>query len=136
MSGRQVALNDPADFNFYGVDADGIDAGIHAIGREGPGGIFEVKVDEAGVRAQLRIEPVSSHDDPPLKGFSPKVFEPTKVFQLPLKAKAGEFLVTRNPKNEHATLWFCVVQGGHAGDKSPNAIWREVLLGPEIRGQG
>jgi hypothetical protein len=118
------------------VDADGLDAGIHAIGREGPGGIFEVKLDEAPVRAQLRIVPVSSHDDPPAKAFSPKVFEPTKVVQLPLKAKAGEFLVTRNPKNDHATLWFCVVQGGHPGDKSKNAIWREVLLGPDIKGQG
>jgi hypothetical protein len=55
-------------------------------------------------------------------------------FKLPRTGKAGDLLVTlKKTDPPFATLWFCEISGG-VGQNQPNAVWREVLLGPEIPG--
>jgi hypothetical protein len=141
-----INLSIGSGLNYYGVDAEGKDAGIHAVGTEGPGGIFAVKLSEMHPRAQLRIEPIGMRvpDAIPLADipFSPTALVPSKVHELPHKGKAGEILVTLEvnaedpqPAVQHATLWFCTESGGNMGDPSNLAVWREVLLGPPIKGE-
>jgi hypothetical protein len=127
---------------YYGVDAEGIDAGIHALGKAGPAGIFEVGPSEGGPRVQLQIEPQKMHGARDKVAFSPVVMQPAQVGKLPRVGKAGQILVTINvgqenepPPDQDATLWFCSQSGGNVGDQIQNAIWREVLLGPPIKGQ-
>jgi hypothetical protein len=123
----------------YGVDAEGLHAGIHAVSSGGPAGIFEITLDEKVPRAQLHIKSIDTRvgrkDEEP---FVPNVYT-GNVDWLPSKGKAGEILVLRpvapdtpNP----VTSWLCVVPGGNFGDPIGSiAMWSQVLLGRQIKGE-
>lgn len=113
----------------FGSNTRGI--GVRGHSDVSRGGLFE-----SASAAQVQLiphKPVASIPDQPFpaRALNPKGHERA----LPANGQAGDLLCTSmqgSTGKAVAALWFCV----RDGDKADPAKWHQVLLGPEVIGQG
>jgi hypothetical protein len=108
-------------------------AGVHARSKgSGRGAVFE-----SLLAAQVQLIPHQPVDEIPDQPFPVRALNPKgREKSLPATAQAGDLICTNMKTTTTgrlvAALWFCVT----AGDKTDPARWRQVLLGPEFKGDG
>jgi hypothetical protein len=120
-----------ANGHFAGGRFSGDEVGVEGHGDSGTGGVFESnKAAQVRLTPHEAVEPIP--DEPfPVRALNPKGHETV----LPANGQAGDLLCTSMKATTGkpvAVLWFCVT----SGDTTGPALWRQVLLGPEVRGQG
>lgn len=120
--------------SMQGIGVDGSSqsgVGVHGGSGENRGGVFE-SISAAQVQLVPHKPGKLIPDQPfPVRALNPKGHQTG----LPANGRAGDLLCTSmevQTGKPVAVLWFCV----RDRDNLDPAIWRQVLLGPESRGQG